>query len=60
MGVGHNEMDRGKDRRGWGVKGVRGRGESKDFKLLMGKEGRGGMSKHVGRREGGVCGPRLR
>lgn len=22
MGVGHNEMDRGKDGRGWGVKGV--------------------------------------
>lgn len=49
--------------RGWGVKGVteRERGESKDLKLLMGKEGRGGMSKHVGEREreGGLCGLRL-
>lgn len=29
------------------------------LKLLMGKEGRGGMSKRVGQREGGVCGLRL-
>lgn len=46
--------------RGWGVKGVtdrereRERRESKDLKLLMGKQGRGGMSKRVGQREGCV------
>lgn len=35
------------------------REESKDLKLLMGKKGRGGMSKRVGLKEGGVCGLRL-
>lgn len=42
--------------RGWGGKGVteRERRESKDLKLLMGKQGRGGMSKRVGQREGCV------
>lgn len=48
--------------RGWGVEGVIENGrerESKDLKLLMGKEGRGGMNKRVGGREGGLCGLRL-
>lgn len=35
------------------------REESKDLKLLMGKKGRGGMSKRVGLKEGGVCGLRF-
>lgn len=53
--MGHDEMDRGKTGRGWGVKGVTER-ESKDLKLLMGKEGRGGMSKHGGEpKRGRVC-----
>lgn len=38
---------------------MREREESKDIKLLMGKNGRGGMSKRVGLKEGGVCGLRL-
>lgn len=42
--------------RGWGVKGVteNGRERARTSKLLMGKEGRGGVNKRVGQREGGT------
>lgn len=51
MGVGHNEMDRGKDMRGWGVKGVRERGEQ-GFQAIDGERGEG-WNEQARRKEGG-------
>lgn len=63
MGVGHDEMDGGIDRKGWGVKGVTERGEQEP-QAIDGKRGEGwneqARRSERGREEGGrVCGLRL-